>query len=135
MTAHVILRVVEGPLIGEEFVLPDDGSCILGRARGCFPKLAGVGHWSISRLHCLLEVRDGEVTVRDLGSRNGTFVNGREIGRREPGRRAEELDGIVFPPCPLADGDELRVGDTVLRVCVVPQGITLRLEEAGSSCG
>jgi hypothetical protein len=34
---------------------------------------------SVSRIHALLDVRDGELTVRDEGSSNGTFVNGNRI--------------------------------------------------------
>src|SRR5262245_40769537 len=36
----------------------------------------------VSRLHCLITVIDGEVIVEDLGSTNGTFVDGHRIGRR-----------------------------------------------------
>ena len=35
----------------------------------------------VSRLHCRLLVADGELVVEDLGSTNGTFVNGRKIER------------------------------------------------------
>jgi DNA-binding NtrC family response regulator len=51
--------------------------------------------------HASLEVTDGGLAIRDLDSRNGTFVNGARV--RE-----------AF----LADGDTLRIGDTVLRVTV-----------------
>jgi hypothetical protein len=34
---------------------------------------------SVSRIHALLDVREGELTIRDEGSSNGTFVNGRRI--------------------------------------------------------
>ena len=33
----------------------------------------------ISRRHCVIAVAQGSVTVRDLGSKNGTFVNQRPI--------------------------------------------------------
>ena len=36
----------------------------------------------VSRLHCLLTAVDGEVVVEDLGSTNGTFVNGHRLGTR-----------------------------------------------------
>ena len=35
----------------------------------------------VSRLHCRLLVADGELVVENLGSTNGTFVNGRKIER------------------------------------------------------
>ncbi|PIT97733.1 MAG: hypothetical protein COT71_04590 [Candidatus Andersenbacteria bacterium CG10_big_fil_rev_8_21_14_0_10_54_11] len=38
----------------------------------------------ISRVHCLISVHtDGYVTLRDLDSKNGTFVNGRRLVREE----------------------------------------------------
>jgi DNA-binding CsgD family transcriptional regulator len=53
---------------------------------------------TLSRLHAVLERYDAGWCVRDLGSRNGTFVNGQRIwGER-----------------PLRPGDELRVGATRL---------------------
>ena len=33
----------------------------------------------ISHIHCLLDEIDGTVVVRDLGSKNGIFVNGRRV--------------------------------------------------------
>jgi pSer/pThr/pTyr-binding forkhead associated (FHA) protein len=50
----------------------------------------------VSRLHARIDVWDGELSVRDLGSRNGTWLN------------AYPLEG----PVPLAPGDELEVGAT-----------------------
>ena len=34
---------------------------------------------AISRHHCLLRIRGGEATLTDLGSANGTFVNGQRV--------------------------------------------------------
>jgi len=53
----------------------------------------------VSRLHCFVGLVDGEVVVEDLGSTNGTFVNGRRIGRRAP----------------LPVGSLLRVGEHIFR--------------------
>ena len=54
---------------------------------------------SVSRAHAVVEVASGGATVRDLGSTNGTYLNGRRI---ETGS--------------LHDGDELRFGNTRMRV-------------------
>ena len=51
----------------------------------------------ISRIHATLECNEAGVYLMDLGSRNGTFVNGRSLG--------------AFNPCYLADGDVLRFGN------------------------
>lgn len=49
-----------------------------------------------SRLHAVLEQLSAGWCVRDLNSRNGTFLNGERVGRDRP----------------LRPGDEIRVGDT-----------------------
>jgi adenylate cyclase len=51
----------------------------------------------VSKVHCLITGEQGRnFAVRDLGSRNGTFVNGRRIRSKTP----------------LRDGDEIRLGST-----------------------
>lgn len=54
---------------------------------------------AVSRLHCLVTAVDGTVTVEDLGSTNGTFINGQRLRPRG----ALPIGGI------------LRVGDHTLR--------------------
>ena len=54
-----------------------------------------------SRFHCVIELKAGGVAVRDLGSRNGTYVNGQKI----------ELKQLV-------DGDVVRVGRTEFRLAL-----------------
>ena len=39
----------------------------------------------VSQVHARVFRRDGDVYVEDLGSRNGTFVNGEPIGDGRPG--------------------------------------------------
>jgi pSer/pThr/pTyr-binding forkhead associated (FHA) protein len=53
----------------------------------------------VSRSHCEIDVFDDSLAVRDLGSRNGTFVNGSRI------------EVTSFLP-----GDELRVGRSMFQV-------------------
>jgi pSer/pThr/pTyr-binding forkhead associated (FHA) protein len=53
---------------------------------------------SVSRVHAVVEVRAGEAVVRDLGSTNGTYLNGRRVETES-----------------LRDGDELRFGNTRMR--------------------
>uniref|UniRef100_UPI0014099931 FHA domain-containing protein n=1 Tax=Streptomyces sp. YIM 98790 TaxID=2689077 RepID=UPI0014099931 len=76
----------------------------------------------VSRLHCEITVaEDGTMTVRDLGSTNGTALvaapwaaAGMDAARPVPGE-----------PVPLPPGGELRIGESVLRVAAdaaVPPG-------------
>lgn len=62
----------------------------------------------VSALHAELVSRDGEWYLRDLGSRNGTFLNGRPLGPSPvPVRHGDEI--LLGPRGPLL---ELRLEDT-----------------------
>lgn len=56
----------------------------------------------VSRMHAALQVQDGEVLIVDLGSSNGTWVNGVEL--------------LPNRPQPLHDGDEIALGALQLRI-------------------
>lgn len=91
------LRVVVGVSVGAEVELGRE--FLVGRDVPGMGNLQGDDQ--ISRQHARFSVsEDGRVTVEDLGSRNGTFVNGRRIGG----------------PHPLVPGDEVRLGATTIRL-------------------
>ncbi|MBF4160284.1 FtsK/SpoIIIE domain-containing protein [Nocardioides acrostichi] len=72
------LHVVGGPDAGQVFSLPV-GSHDLGRS--------GTPSWadhSLSRRHCRIEVGADKATVVDLGSSNGTRVDGEVVGTEDP---------------------------------------------------
>jgi predicted component of type VI protein secretion system len=52
----------------------------------------------LSRRHCVLLLEDGQVRVQDLGSRNGTFLNGSPVTQASPLRDGDwlELAGLPF---------------------------------------
>ena len=75
-------------------------------------------HKTVSRHHCLLDLNPPDIRVRDFGSLNGTYVNGKKIGQREKGMSPEEAANMAFPEHDLKHGDEIQVGDTVFRVSV-----------------
>ncbi len=72
-------------------------------------------HPTVSRRHAKFVVHESEVEVQDLGSANGSFVNGRP------------LDSQAYL---LADGDQLRLGHLHLRIFVSPRGDSLATEPA-----
>jgi len=51
---------------------------LVGRNEDCDVRL---DHRGVSKLHCMLVKTDGLVLVRDLGSTNGTRVNGQRVRR------------------------------------------------------
>jgi pSer/pThr/pTyr-binding forkhead associated (FHA) protein len=61
---------------------------LIGRGADCDLRLR---ESAISRHHCLLRIRPGEVTISDLGSANGTFVNGQRIRSQATVINGDEL--------------------------------------------
>jgi pSer/pThr/pTyr-binding forkhead associated (FHA) protein len=117
MSARITLTVLRGGLDGMEFVVEQRGRFVVGRAEDCDLCLGGADLSSVSRHHCVLEVEPPGLSVRDLGSRNGTFVNGEMIGRRTlPTPLDESHMEEGFMAFELNDGDILRLGNLVFRV-------------------
>lgn len=87
---QVRLKVTQGSKAGSEIKIPAP-KCLIGRSDECHLRPQSE---AISRRHCVIITTESEVAVRDLGSRNGTFVNDERI--------AEEAV--------LLQGDILRVG-------------------------
>ena len=66
----------EWRLVGGRKTFVISGRHVLGRDAGCDFTLS---HKAVSRRHARLELRDGRLTLTDLGSANGTFVNGKRV--------------------------------------------------------
>lgn len=119
MPPHVTLRVTQGKLAGKEYPFEERTTCLIGRSKDCLVRVPGdLEHRKISRHHCLLDINPPDVRVRDFGSLNGTFVNGRRIGRRKKGQTPEEAAQEKLPEYDLKDGDEIQLGNTVFRVAI-----------------
>jgi predicted component of type VI protein secretion system len=73
------LRVLSGPHAGETFDV-EHGKLLIGREEDCHLRPDSE---FVSRHHCVLLLDDFTLRARDLGSKNGTFVNGRRIGGGE----------------------------------------------------
>jgi len=61
---------------------------LIGRGTDCDLRL---GSSAISRHHCMLRIRKGEATLVDLGSANGTFVNGQRVRSQAAMGNGDEL--------------------------------------------
>ena len=117
MTSKITLTITEGNLKGQEFTFESRTTCIIGRAKDCYPKIPDDDkHRTISRYHCLLDINPPDIRVRDFGSKNGTFVNGEKIGQREAHQTPEQAANIQFPEFDLQGGDEFTLSDTSFRV-------------------
>ncbi|MET9375179.1 protein kinase [Streptomyces sp. NPDC002992] len=118
-TAMVTLTLVEGRLTPDRYVFDERTTCVVGRGKDCALRLPSDEHHdTVSRHHCLLDINPPDIRVRDFGSLNGTYVNGKRIGRREEHQTPQEGAATPFPEHDLADGDEIRIGETVFRVGV-----------------
>lgn len=98
MMQHV-LEVQTGKYKGRRIKIVDE--VIIGRDESAKIR---IGSGEVSRQHCLLKASGQQLTVRDLESSNGTFVNGRPI-------RSETSIG---------PGDSVTVGPMTFRVCGRP---------------
>jgi serine phosphatase RsbU (regulator of sigma subunit)/pSer/pThr/pTyr-binding forkhead associated (FHA) protein len=96
-----MLIILKGPSAGHLFPLPEDRA-VIGRAASaavCLP------FQTVSRRHAAIVCRDGVYCLEDLGSANGTYLNG------------ERLTGSK----PLEHGNTVQIGEHVL---VFQAGIT-----------
>jgi pSer/pThr/pTyr-binding forkhead associated (FHA) protein len=108
MFERIILRALNGQKKGQKLVLENEADYILGRSGDCSCVLDDP-LCLVSRRHCRIEVHAPFVRIQDLGSRNGTQVNGVSIGRREKGQLFEECLHEGFEEHTLDDGDTLHI--------------------------
>src|SRR6187549_1179475 len=96
---RVTLHVVAGPQTGRDFTFDQHDTFMIGRsedAQFCLPQ-----DRFFSRHHCIIEIAPPQAFLRDLGSTNGTFVNGLRVDTAY-----------------LKHGDRIQGGETVLEVGV-----------------
>jgi serine/threonine-protein kinase len=97
---QINLKVTAGPYKGRIFSFTQHDSFLIGRspeAHLCLPE-----DRFFSRNHCLLEMNPPHSHLRDLGSTNGTFLNGQRVKEAA-----------------LKNGDRIQCGETILIVEVV----------------
>jgi pSer/pThr/pTyr-binding forkhead associated (FHA) protein len=86
----VRLKILKGSNAGKSVPIPAP-KCVIGRGDDCHLRPSSD---AVSRHHCTIITTENEVIVRDMSSRNGTFVNGERVGEEAV----------------LLSGDVLRVG-------------------------
>jgi pSer/pThr/pTyr-binding forkhead associated (FHA) protein len=75
--AHI--SVLAGPFAGQNFALTQ-AKFLIGREDDCHMQIE---EEFVSRHHCVLLLDDYVLRVRDLGSKNGTFINGQRLTSSE----------------------------------------------------
>ncbi len=80
------LLIEKGPGSGQRYPIDGGRPVSIGRGKRCVIR---IDHGWCSREHCLVELRDEETWLIDLGSKNGTSVNGMPVEERQmmPGDR------------------------------------------------
>lgn len=113
MQLSVSLEPITGPTPDLLLEFSGPAHIVLGRSRACSVRLSD--DLSVSRQHCLIEITN-RVVLQDLGSLNGTSVNGRKIGTRHENSPETTL---VNSSVELRDGDVVRIGETIFLVKIV----------------
>lgn len=107
--AQWALRFISGKYQGGEFPLRPNREIIIGRSSDLDMVLV---EDMVSRKHAKITTDDNVVTIQDLGSTNGTFVNGEKV------RKAD-----------LKDGDRILIGTSIIKIVYVDGEQTSHLTE------
>lgn len=106
---RLALRFISGKYQGGEFPLDEFHEIAIGRSSDLDMVLV---EEMVSRRHARITMEQGVVSIEDLGSTNGTFVNGEKIQRAT-----------------LHEGDRVLIGTSILKLVSVPAE---RLKRAGA---
>ncbi len=82
------LVVVKGRSANQALRIPPEGVTTVGRQQGCQIRISSS---QVSRKHCELFEKKGHLLVKDLGSVNGTLVNGKKV----EGQQVVEMGSIL----------------------------------------
>jgi pSer/pThr/pTyr-binding forkhead associated (FHA) protein len=96
------LRFISGKYQGGEFPISGDKDVFIGRANDLEVVLV---EDMVSRKHARVSLQADVLTIEDLGSTNGTFVNGEKIKRAR-----------------LKEGDRVLIGTSIIRVAMSDAG-------------
>jgi pSer/pThr/pTyr-binding forkhead associated (FHA) protein len=97
---RVTLTATAGPHRGRSYTFARHDTFLVGRSRRAHFQLPDDDEY-VSRLHFMIEVNPPQCHLLDMGTKNGTAVNGQKVTQAD-----------------LKDGDLIGVGKTILRVSV-----------------
>jgi len=105
-TRPFALRFISGKYQGGEFPLPEDGEIVIGRSSELDMVLV---EDMVSRRHAKITATGGQIFIQDLGSTNGSFVNGEKIKRAR-----------------LSEGDRVLIGTSIIKMVATDGPTSLR---------
>jgi pSer/pThr/pTyr-binding forkhead associated (FHA) protein len=109
-TTFLTLDVVAGPHAGQSYQLAGHSTCLIGRGPTGV-QLALDRDRGVSGVHFLIEYNPPRARLADLRSKNGTWLNGQKIDHTD-----------------LSDGDQIRAGQSTLKVKLPPVHGTVTVE-------
>jgi len=104
------LRFISGKYQGGEFPLRMDREIIVGRSSDLDMVLV---EDMVSRKHAKISAGDGQILIQDLGSTNGTFVNGEKIKKAR-----------------LKEGDRILIGTSIIKLVAIDSSQAVSEEAA-----
>src|SRR6185295_14418052 len=126
---RVNIEVTAGPAKGRVFNIDQADLFIVGRAKDS--KISLPNDPYLSRQHFVLEIAPPNCKITDLGSKNGTFVNGVRYGGRKPDPKVKQAPEGALSVTITAG--EIVVGDTRMRVSVNDGDGTMTRTRNGAS--
>ena len=100
------LKFISGKYQGGEFPLKSEKPCVIGRSSELDMVLV---EDMVSRKHAKITWATGKLNIEDLGSTNGTFVNGEKI----------------LKPSRIKEGDRILIGTSILKLVKAGQSIDM----------
>jgi pSer/pThr/pTyr-binding forkhead associated (FHA) protein len=100
------LRFISGKYQGGEYPLAEGQEIVIGRSSELDMVLV---EEMVSRKHARIALAEGTISIEDLGSTNGTFVNGEKVQQGT-----------------LREGDRVLIGTNILKVVAAPQDAEAR---------
>ena len=99
-STRLALRFISGKYQGGEFPLDEFQEIVIGRSSDLDMVLV---EEMVSRRHARISLQGGVVSIEDMGSTNGTFVNGEKIQQAT-----------------LQEGDRVLIGTSILKLVAIP---------------